>query len=58
MMDLLPVTANCMPVGLSSGNDLIFAAQMKLEDIIIPLHPLSIRQWAFTPPISQNTEIG
>ena len=27
-------------------------------NIIIPSHPLSIKQWAFTPPNSQNTEIG
>ena len=57
-MDLLPITANCMPIGLSSRKGSIFATLIILGDIIILLHPLSIRQWAFTPPISQNTEIG
>ena len=51
-MDLLPVTANCIPIGFSSAKVLIFAAQVNLGDIITPSQAQQPRQ-----PVEHQADI-
>ena len=53
----LPIQANCSAIGCANVNVLIPVARVKSGDIIIPSLPLSNKQWAQVPLISQYLEI-